>query len=93
MDYEGGIAVCGNVAGNELTTTVYPFILRGAALIGINSATTPQPLRRELWNRIATEWKPDNLHEMAREVSLEDLETEIELILRGGQRGRVVVTV
>lgn len=92
MDYEGGIAVCGNVAGNELATTVYPFILRGAALIGINTATTPAPLRRTLWKRIATEWKPDNLHRMGKEVRLEELNEEIERILHGGQRGRVVLT-
>lgn len=92
MDYEGGIAVCGNVAGNELATTVYPFILRGAALIGINSATTPAWLRRELWGRIAAEWKPENLAEMGRAVTLEELHDEIERILRGEQRGRVVVT-
>lgn len=92
MDYEGGIAVCGNVAGNEFGTTVYPFILRGAALIGINSATTPRQLRHELWKRIASEWKPDNLMEMGREVGLEELNDEIERILRGGQKGRVVLT-
>ncbi|MGE3801215.1 MAG: YhdH/YhfP family quinone oxidoreductase [Candidatus Kapaibacterium sp.] len=92
MDYEGGIAVCGNVAGVDLSTTVYPFILRGAALIGINSATTPMPLRRELWNRIATEWKSELLEEMARDVTLEEIDAEIERILRGEQRGRVVLT-
>ena len=91
MDYEGGIAVCGNVAGNDFATSVYPFILRGAALIGINTATTPMPLRRELWHRIATEWKPENLTSMAREVSLEDLEEEIERILEGKQTGRIVL--
>lgn len=91
MDYEGGIAVCGNVAGVDLSTTVYPFILRGAALIGINSATTPMPLRRELWNRIATEWKNELLEEMAHDVTLEQIDDEIERILRGEQRGRVVL--
>ena len=91
MDYEGGIAVCGNVAGNDFGTTVYPFILRGAALIGINTATTPMPLRRELWNRIATEWKPENLEDIARFVPLEKLEEEIERILGGQQTGRVVL--
>ncbi len=91
MDYEGGIAVCGNVAGVDFSTTVYPFILRGAALIGINTATTPMPLRRELWNRIATEWKDDLLEETARDVTLEEMDEEIERILRGEQRGRVVL--
>lgn len=92
MEYEGGIAVCGNVAGNDFSTTVYPFILRGAALIGINTATTPQELRRELWQRIATEWKPEDISGMGREVGLQELESEIERILRGEQRGRIVLT-
>ena len=91
MEYEGGIAVCGNVAGVDFSTTVYPFILRGAALIGINTATTPMPLRREIWSRIATEWKNDHLETMANDVTLEEMEGEIEKILRGGQRGRVVL--
>lgn len=91
MDYEGGVAACGNVAGNDFSTTIYPFILRGAAIIGINTATTPMPLRKELWNRIATEWKPENLGELGRDVTLEGLEEEIERILRGEQLGRVVL--
>ncbi len=91
MDYEGAIAVCGNVAGNDFETTVYPFILRGAALIGINTATTPMPLRRELWNRIATEWKLENIADVARNVMLEGLEEEITRILQGKQTGRVVL--
>lgn len=91
MDYEGGIAMCGNVAGNDFSTTVYPFILRGAALIGINTATTPMPLRNELWNRMATEWKLENPEAIARFVSLDNLEEEIERILKGQQTGRVVL--
>ena len=91
MDYEGGVAVCGNVAGVDLETTIFPFILRGAALIGINSATTPMPLRRELWSRIASEWKSPHLEEMANDVTLEEIDDEIERILRGEQRGRVVL--
>ncbi len=93
MDYEGGIATCGNVAGNEFTTTVYPLILRGAALIGINTSTTPNRLRRELWNRMARDWKPDFFSEMGEEVPLENLEPEIEAILKGERARRVVVRV
>ena len=91
MDYEGGIATCGNVAGNEFTTTVYPLILRGAALIGINTSTTPNRLRRELWNRIARDWKPDFLEEMAHPVRLEELDGEIERILIGEKSRRALV--
>lgn len=92
MDYEGGIAACGNVAGNEFSTTVYPLILRGAALIGINTSTTPNRLRRELWNRMASDWKPEFLDEMAHEISLDQLDGEIEKILGGVKSRRAVVS-
>ena len=92
MDYEGGIATCGNVAGNEFTTTVYPLILRGTALIGINTSTTPNALRRELWNRIARDWKPDFLEEMAHPVRLEELDGEIERILKGKKSRRALIS-
>lgn len=92
MDYEGGIATCGNVAGNEFTTTVYPLILRGAALIGINTSTTPNALRRELWNRIARDWKPDFLDTMSHPVTLEGLDSEIERILRGEKSRRALIS-
>ena len=92
MDYEGGIATCGNVAGNEFTTTVYPLILRGAALIGINTSTTPNALRRELWNRIARDWKPDFLNTMSHPVTLEGLDSEIERILRGEKSRRALIS-
>ena len=93
MDYEGGIATCGNVAGNEFTTTVYPLILRGAALIGINTSTTPNALRRELWNRMARDWKPEFFAEMAEVIDLDDIEPAIEEILKGERARRVVIKV
>ncbi len=85
------ITCCGNVASAQLDTTLYPFILRGVTLIGISSQHCPMPIRREIWKRIATEWKVDGLDRLAREVPLEDLDPEIDIILRGGQTGRVVV--
>ena len=93
MDYEGGIATCGNVAGNELTTSVYPLILRGAALIGVNTSTTPKELRTELWNRIARDWKPSFIDSMSEEIPLDQLEEEITRILRGERSRRAVVRI
>lgn len=93
MDYEGGIATCGNVAGNELTTTIYPLILRGAALIGVNTSTTPKQLRTELWNRIARAWKPDFLDSMSDLVPLTDLTDHITTILRGDKARRTVIEI
>jgi putative YhdH/YhfP family quinone oxidoreductase len=93
VDYEGAVAVCGNAASHDLTLTVYPFILRGVSLLGIESANLPMSERRALWARLAGEWKLGNLDLISREVALADLEPEIEAILRGGQRGRVLVRV
>lgn len=85
------VTCCGLVAAAELPTTVYPFILRGIRLVGINSVDVPMPLRRHLWSRMATEWKLENLEHLSRTCALEGLEVEIERILQGRQKGRVVV--
>ena len=86
----GPVACCGNVAAAELPITVYPFILRGVALLGIDSAECPMELRALLWSRLAREWKPD-LSRIVSECSLEELSGKIDLILAGKIRGRVVV--
>jgi len=85
------VTCCGLVAAAELPTTVYPFILRGIRLVGINSVDSPMPIRRHLWSRMATEWKLENLERLSRTCVLEGLEVEIERILQGRQKGRVVV--
>lgn len=87
----GSVAACGNAASPNLALTVYPFILRGVNLLGIDSANVPIGERAALWNRLASEWKPAKLDVMAREVTLEGLDAEIDAILQGQQRGRVVV--
>ncbi|HFC11438.1 MAG TPA: oxidoreductase, partial [Anaerolineae bacterium] len=87
----GVVTVCGLVASPELHTTVYPFILRGISMIGIDSANFPIADRRRIWNLLATEWKLPDLATMAREVTLDGLDVEIEKILAGQQTGRVVV--
>ena len=93
IDYEGAVAVCGNAAAHDLPLTVFPFILRGVSLLGIASASLPMPERRALWARLAGDWKPGTLDLISREVALADLEPEIQTILRGAQRGRVLVRV
>jgi putative YhdH/YhfP family quinone oxidoreductase len=93
IDYEGAVAVCGNAASHDLPLTVYPFILRGVSLLGIASASLPMPERRALWARLAGDWKLASLDLISREVPLADMEPEMLAILRGGQRGRVLVRV
>ena len=87
----GVITTCGNVAGAELSTTVFPFILRGLRLIGIDSQNCPYDLRKKLWELLASDWKLPNLNAGLKEVSMEEMRNEIELILRSEVKGRVVL--
>ena len=87
----GVITTCGNVAGAELSTTVFPFILRGLRLIGIDSQNCPYALRKQLWQHLATDWKLQNLKVGLKEVAIEGMLNEIESILRSEVKGRVVL--
>lgn len=87
----GIITACGNAASAELSLTVYPFILRGVSLLGIDANRPTHAERVRLWRKLAGKWKLDVLDEMVREVSLDQLDEEIQRILSGGQTGRVVV--
>jgi len=87
----GVVACCGNVGGIEVNTTVFPFILRGISLCGIDSAESSIEFKNSLWEKLANEWKLD-LSSIIKIVTKKNLEQEIDLILKGGQQGRVVLT-
>ncbi len=90
----GSVAACGNTGGPNLTTTVFPFILRGVNLLGIESATCPMELRRHLWQQLASDYKPDTLLDtIGKEASLEELPQVLAAILKGGVRGRTIVRI
>lgn len=89
--HNGTVACCGNVLGHELHTNVYPFILRGVVLAGIDSGNCLMNLRAKLWQNMATKWKPDHFEKIARESTLDELNDEIDRILEGEQVGRVLV--
>ena len=89
--YGGAVTCCGLVGSPDLPLNVYPFILRGVRLIGIDSVNCPVDTRLSVWEKLAGEWKPGQLAEMVTEVPLEGLEEKIQAILQGGIRGRVVV--
>ena len=91
MDAGGIVTCCGNVAGPELSLTIFPFILRGVRLVGINSQTCPMAHRLEVWENLANDWKIDLGNELYREIALEQLDEHIDRILAGGQKGRVLV--
>ncbi len=90
-DLRGVVTCCGNVASPELPLNVFPFILRGVSLVGIDSQNCPMDHRKRVWEQLAGPWKPVQLNDLCREVSLDKLGAEIDLILRGGQAGRVIV--
>jgi NADPH:quinone reductase-like Zn-dependent oxidoreductase len=85
------VTCCGNAASAELPITVYPFILRGVSLIGIDSQNCPMAQRTRVWGKLAQEWKIPQLQNLYQEVSLAELNKYIDIILKGGISGRVVV--
>jgi putative YhdH/YhfP family quinone oxidoreductase len=87
----GVVTCCGNVASPDLALTVYPFILRGVNLMGIDCVSCPENLKHQIWEKIAGPWKLDHLDEMVTEVKLEQLSEKIEQILQGKVKGRVIV--
>lgn len=85
------VTCCGLVGSPELPINVFPFILRGVRLIGIDSAEYPMEPRVKVWNKLATEWKLDNLEAMVDEVTLDGLEEKIQTMLKGGLKRRALV--
>ncbi len=89
--YSGVVTTCGNAAGHELDLNVYPFILRGVSLLGVDSVECPMEPRLKVWEKLAGEWKLDNLEEMTTEVTLEGVEERIQLLLAKRSKGRTIV--
>jgi len=87
----GTIAAIGLAASMSLNTTVAPFILRGVSLLGIDSGTTPMPLRREVWRRLATDLRPAHLKEMTRTIPFDELPKAFDGFIQGAAKGRIVV--
>ena len=86
----GAVACSGLVGGPSFESSIFPFILRGNALLGIDSVEIPLDQKSQIWERFSSDWKLD-LAGLTKEVSLDGLETEIQTILQGGQVGRIVV--
>ena len=87
----GAVTCCGNVGSHDLPLNVYPFILRGVTLMGIDSQNCPMPVRLKVWQKIADEWKLDRLDLLTTEVPLEGLNQRIDLILQRKHKGRTIV--
>jgi acrylyl-CoA reductase (NADPH) len=93
MRHGAAVASSGNASGPKLDTTVFPFILRGVALLGMDSAAMPIERRRAIWDRLATDLRPETLGDGIAEVTLDTVETALDAIIAGEARGRWVVRV
>ena len=93
LKWGGAVASSGNTSGAPFSTTVFPFILRDVALIGVDSAQQPIADRRRLWNRIAEDLRPRDLGVALTEVGLDNLDGALDAILAGRARGRWIVRI
>ncbi|MDE3838691.1 oxidoreductase [Bacillus methanolicus] len=92
IQYGGSVAVSGLTGGSDVPTTVFPFILRGVNLLGIDSVYCPMDIRKELWNRLSSDLKPAALEDhIQKEITLEELPENLPTILKGQARGRIIV--
>ena len=89
----GSVAACGLVAGVELETTLYPFILRGNSLLGIDSAQYPFTERYALWQKLATTWQPQCLEILSQTLTLAEVPPKLQQMLAGQLQGRWVIDI
>jgi acrylyl-CoA reductase (NADPH) len=89
----GVVGAVGLAASMKLNTSVAPFILRGVSLLGINSAECPMSLRQKIWNKLAVEWRPDQVHDQVRTIDFDELPTHFDAYIKGMVRGRTVVRI
>ncbi len=89
--YNGSVTCCGLVSSSDFQTSVFPFILKGVSLFGVDSVQCPMDIRLKIWELLSTDWKFDNLESIVQEIFLDQLETYIPLILTGKNTGRIVV--
>ncbi len=92
LNYGAAVAASGLTGGTSIPTSVMPFILRGVALLGIDSVQTPMDTRREVWKRIASDLKPKGLESIGHSIGLGDLDGVLTAILKGEVSGRYVVS-
>ena len=89
--YGAAVTCCGNVASADLPLNVFPFILRGVRLIGIDSQKCPMPIRQKIWQKIASEWKIAWLQTITTEASFDELNDKIDLMLQRKHVGRTII--
>ena len=90
LDNNGSVALIGMTGGNNFETTVFPFILRGASIIGIDSVFTPIKLRKRVWRRLAKDLKPQ-LHDIKHVISFDEIPKAIDQVINHNNTGRIVI--
>ena len=91
ISHNGIVACCGNVLGDTFETSIYPFILRGVSLMGIDSGIALMEDRLKIWSLLSSEWKMPVLNDLCRTIELQDLSAEIHMMKEGKQIGKVVI--
>lgn len=91
LDNNGSVALIGMTGGNNFETTVFPFILRGASIIGIDSVFTPIKLRKRVWRRLAKDLKPQQLHDIKHAISFDEIPKAIDQVINHNNTGRIVI--
>ncbi|MDR6676447.1 YhdH/YhfP family quinone oxidoreductase [Pseudomonas oryzihabitans] len=91
LEYGGSVACCGMTAGTKFEAGIFPFILRGVNLLGVDSVELPLMAKAALWDKLSVQWKLDDLDSLTREIGLHELPDTISQILAGKMVGRVVV--
>jgi acrylyl-CoA reductase (NADPH) len=89
----GCVTACGVVGGAEIPITVYPFILRGVILHGIDSANVSEDSRKHVWQQLAGQWKSDDLENVTTEIGLAELDQQVRSISNGKVAGRVIIKI
>lgn len=93
MQQNGAIASFGNAGGLELHTSIFPFILRGIKLLGVDSSATQMPLRKQMWQRLAGDLHIDRFDQIAHRIDLAELPEVCARLIAGTSRGRAVVEI
>ncbi|MBT8147800.1 MAG: YhdH/YhfP family quinone oxidoreductase [Gammaproteobacteria bacterium] len=91
LNYGSSVACCGLVESPALPATVLPFILRGVNLLGVDSVNLPLETKVRVWNRLASEWKLDNLESLGQDIGFDELSDSLQSVLNGKAVGRMVL--
>jgi len=89
----GSVTCCGMIAAMDFSSSIFPFILRGVNLLGVDSVEIPVEYKSRMWSRLANEWKIDQLKTLCTDTTLEKLDDSIDAILAGEIKGRTVVSI